>query len=133
MFREYLKLLYLDLREYIYGIHMYNSVVDGSYVDGSSDIGFIIILNKELRLYELVKLCEIHRHISFKYKSGSRMIGGYVLYPYFSSEENSSCSLSYTCFEKGKLIARGELETEHSLKTIIEKDSYKIQIMDTSA
>ncbi|MGG0208464.1 aminoglycoside adenylyltransferase domain-containing protein [Bacillus mycoides] len=76
---EYISLFHERLPKTLEGLYLHGSIALNTYINGSSDIDFISIVNRYLTKKEVKILSEIHREINNKYKR-TCMDGCYLLW-----------------------------------------------------
>lgn len=102
---EYINLLKAYFPGILEGVYIHGSIALNAYVEDSSDIDFITIINRRLSEEDFNSLTSIHAIIADKYKK-PEMDGVYALYEdigklYLNSYDNE---IQYAYFNSGQLM-----------------------------
>ncbi|NDI33172.1 hypothetical protein [Chengkuizengella sediminis] len=97
---EYISLFNKHFPNTLEGLYLHGSIVLNAFVDNSSDIDFITVVNRNLVKIDLELLSEIHNKIALKYKH-PKLDGVYILWEDMGKLESDDNSYAY--YNGGKL------------------------------
>ncbi|NBI30864.1 nucleotidyltransferase domain-containing protein [Chengkuizengella marina] len=91
---EYNSLLKKHFPNTLEGVYLHGSIALNAFIEGSSDIDFITVMNRNLTKIDIQRISEIHNIIALKYQH-SKLDGVYILWEDMGRLESKNDSYPY--------------------------------------